>query len=331
MDVLKVRPSAQFLQVLKELRSVPGAPENIVAFFSPSQNVATGKRTQIGVGENGNDSDCEEALTDQLKTSSVRHRKKWDSSNIGEGTEDQQHKHKKNSEEIEEDTCTNDDKIKDVKPMKVSEETENKQKNKVKDESREHNKYVEEIEDKRPQEKDDTEDGQTAKEEQDILSLSVAEVKWCHLRMRERGMPERIHQLLNDSQLLLPSYAPPPRSKALEQRCEKLRTQQQNKEYADMTRNLRLGPTPGGGVGGEFGQMQRELNQQLVTGVQYLISVVGVFFALFVSLGFADQELAFRLLVSIAGALTVGLAELYFIIKQDMCVEEQVIKKKKKK
>jgi len=212
--------------------------------------------------------------------------------------------------------------------MKVSEETENNQQNKLKHESREHNNCGEEVEHKRLQEKDETEDGQTAKEEQDVLTLSVAEVKWCHLRMRERGMPVRIHQLLNDSQLLLPSYAPPPRSEALEQRCEKLRTQQQNKEYADMTRNLRLGPTPGG-VGGEFGQMQRELNQQLVTGVQYLISVVGVFFALFVSLGFADQELAFRLLVSIAGALTVGLAELYFIIKQDMC-EEEVIKKKKK-
>ena len=39
-----------------------------------------------------------------------------------------------------------------------------------------------------------------------------------------------------------------------------------------MTRNLRLGPTPGGGVGGEFGQMQRELNQQVrnKTGYPYI-------------------------------------------------------------
>jgi len=330
MDVLKVRPSTGFLEVLRELHNVPGAPKNIVAFFSPSQSI--GKRPQIGVSENSDDSDCEEAQSDQLNTTSLRHRKKWDSSNIGEGSEDQQHKHKKSCGEIEEDKCTNDDKINNVKPMKVSEETENNQQNKVKDENREEEDILQH---KNLLGKDETEDGQTAKgdkgEEEDILTLSVSEVKWCHQRMRERGMPMRIHQLLNDSQLLLPSYAPPPRSKALEQRCEKLRTQQQNKEYADMTRNLRLGPTPGGGVGGEFGQMQRELNQQLVTGVQYLISVVGVFFALFVSLGFADQELAFRLLVSIAGALTVGLAELYFIIKQDMCVEEQVIKKKKKK
>ena len=65
-------------------------------------------------------------------------------------------------------------------------------------------------------------------------------------------------------------------------------------------------------------QDMREINRDLVTGAQYLISIVGTFFAVFVALKWVTADNAFCLIAALLAALAVAIAELYFIIKQDL-------------
>lgn len=147
--------------------------------------------------------------------------------------------------------------------------------------------------------------------------LSTTDVKWCHARIQQYGLPYRIHTLLYGSKVVLPEYKPPPRNPELEARIEKLKAEQANKDYQAMIKNVHPSQFETASLQG-FGKEVREMNRQLVTGAQYLLSVVGTFFAIFIGLGFATEEYGTRALVATLAAVLVGIAEIYFIIKQDM-------------
>jgi len=154
------------------------------------------------------------------------------------------------------------------------------------------------------------------------LTLTGQEVRWCHERMRELGMKARIHELLKESQVILPSYQPPPRNPELQKRIEKLKAEQENLEYKNMTRSVDASGYNKVGIG-EIGKEMRSLNKQLVTGMQYLLSIVGTFFGVFLGLGMAMDDYGIRALAGVIGALIVGIAELYFLIRDDLREEEQ--------
>ena len=71
------------------------------------------------------------------------------------------------------------------------------------------------------------------------LLLRTSEVKWCHEEMRRRGVNHRIHELINESKLLLPKPKEKPKNPQLQARLEKLRAEEENRVYRSMTRNLR--------------------------------------------------------------------------------------------
>lgn len=173
---------------------------------------------------------------------------------------------------------------------------------------------------------------ETPEEVSSELLLLPGDVKWCHQRMRERGMKHRIHELLNESTVLLPAYKPRTRNPELEQRLVRLRNEQENREYQKMTQNISRAHTDRNsvtGIGQEMRAMHKELNRQIVAGIQYIISIVGTFFGLFVGLSYGLPELAPRLLIAVIGALVVALAEIYFIIREDL--REEFAKTKKVK
>lgn len=156
-----------------------------------------------------------------------------------------------------------------------------------------------------------------------LLSLTTQEIKWCHTKMRERGIPDRIYELLNESEIVLPKYEPPPRNPELEARVQRLRSEQENREYKAMTRSV--DPTYNRETGGlgEVGREMRTVNKQLVSGAQYLLSVIGTFFGVFILLGAATQDYGVRALLATVSALIVGLAEMYFIIREDLREEDK--------
>lgn len=168
-------------------------------------------------------------------------------------------------------------------------------------------------------------EAQFSDDESKQIHLTTQDIKWCHMKMRERGMKERIHEMIAESRINLPKYEPPPRSPELEARVQKLRKEQENRDYRDMTKTL---SQPSGAGIGEIGKDLRSLNRQLVTGAQYILSIVGTFFAVFIGSGLAIPDHGTRVLLAITAALIVGLAELYFLIRDDLKEEDQHDKNK---
>lgn len=163
-------------------------------------------------------------------------------------------------------------------------------------------------------------------EKEKELRLTTEEVEWCHTKIRENSRPERIHELLTESQIILPKYEPPPRNPELEARIQKLRFEQENREYRNMTKSV--DPTyQKENLGlGEIGKDIRTVNQHIISGMQYLLSVVGTFFAIFIAVGMATPDYGVRALVASISAVIVGIAELFFIIRDDIRKENQMKK-----
>ncbi|KAA0201852.1 hypothetical protein HAZT_HAZT003169 [Hyalella azteca] len=137
--------------------------------------------------------------------------------------------------------------------------------------------------------------------------------------MRERGMKFRIHQLLDESEILLPTYEPPPRNPELEARIQNLRAEQENREYARMVQSIaQLKQGTATTIGQEYREIHKEMTTHLITGAQYLLSIVGTFFALFIGSSLVVPEFSPRIVFGIIGALIVALAEIYFIIRDDI-------------
>jgi len=184
----------------------------------------------------------------------------------------------------------------------------------------------------------DDEEGSSTDEEaaSSELLLTSSDVRWVHLRMRERGVSDRISALLNESVLVVPAYSPPKRSEELEARVQRLRREQEEREYAAMTRSVRVGPKGGSSsdvtsVGRELQLLHQEMNGQLITGMQYIVSIVGTFFALFIGLRLATDDWPVRAVGGVVGAVAVGVAELYFIVRSDLSLKGTVVKGKERK
>ncbi|CAL4061372.1 unnamed protein product [Meganyctiphanes norvegica] len=169
-------------------------------------------------------------------------------------------------------------------------------------------------------------EAQFSDDESKQIHLTTQDIKWCHMKMRERGMKERIHEMIAESCINLPKYEPPPRSPELEARVQQLRKDQENKEYREMTKTL-CGEPSSAGIA-DVRKDLRSLNRQLVTGAQYILSIVGTFFAIFIGSGLAIPDYGTRVLLAVIVALVVALAELYFLIRDDLREEEQLDKNK---
>lgn len=158
------------------------------------------------------------------------------------------------------------------------------------------------------------------------ISLTTQEIKWCHTKMRERGIPDRVHELLSESEIVLPKYEPPPRNPELEARVQKLRFEQENREYKNMTKSVdAVHQNETSGLG-EIGRELRSVNKQIVAGLQYLISIIGTFFAIFIAVGMTTPDYGVRALVATISAVIVGLAEMFFIIRDDLREENRLDK-----
>ena len=71
------------------------------------------------------------------------------------------------------------------------------------------------------------------------LFLNTGDIKWCYKAVKSMGLGYHISLLLDESEIILPEYIPPPRNPVLEARCLKLRKQQENKQYNEMTKNMK--------------------------------------------------------------------------------------------
>lgn len=71
--------------------------------------------------------------------------------------------------------------------------------------------------------------------------LSLQDLHWIYrhiIKSKDSQNKVYLHELIEGSEIILPENQEVPRNPELEKRCKKLRAQQQNKDYHDMTKNV---------------------------------------------------------------------------------------------
>ncbi|KAL9694766.1 hypothetical protein quinque_014051 [Culex quinquefasciatus] len=116
--------------------------------------------------------------------------------------------------------------------------------------------------------------------------------------------------------LILPENEQQKRNAELEARCQKLRKEQEAREYEAMTRNVDNVRThmPQDTIAFQM----KQINRQLIAVAQFIFSVAAGFAFGFIGIELIVGQLdfGFRLLLGIMIALIVALAEIYFLAKK---------------
>lgn len=150
--------------------------------------------------------------------------------------------------------------------------------------------------------------------------LTLHDLHWLYAYIQTQNMVNDtkvyLHDLLENSEVILPKNEEIPRNEELEKRCQKLKAEQQNWEYQNMTKNVdgfrRRLPED------TIGYQLKMMNTHLIAVFQFIVSVLTGF-----AFGFIGIELligtldfGFRLLLGVVCALVIALAELYFLAKK---------------
>ncbi|XP_050305324.1 transmembrane protein 199 [Anthonomus grandis grandis] len=164
--------------------------------------------------------------------------------------------------------------------------------------------------------------------------LSLHDLHWLHAYVQKQNSDNNnkiyLHELLEGSEVVLPKNELIPRNKELEKRCQKLKAEQQNREYANMTKNVDnfRKTLPEDTIGYQIKMM----NKHLIAVFQFVVSVITGFAFGYVGVELLIGSLDFgvRMVLGIFCALTVATAELYFLLKnlnEDMEFENTAKKK----
>ncbi|XP_044256818.1 transmembrane protein 199 [Tribolium madens] len=150
--------------------------------------------------------------------------------------------------------------------------------------------------------------------------LNLQDLHWLYnyIQKDNEGKTDKkyLHALLEGSEIVLPKNSEIPRNAELEKRCERLRASQQNKAYNNMTKNVdnirRKHPED------TISYQMKQMNRHLIAIGQFIISVLAGFAFGFIGLELllGSLDFGFRLLLGIICALTIALAELYFLAKK---------------
>jgi len=159
--------------------------------------------------------------------------------------------------------------------------------------------------------------------EEASVKLTVEDVKWI-----VKNIPDIPSSLLFSCQLSLPSPVLAERNPELEARCQKLRAEQEEREYKAMTGNVRRdGP---GKEQEPFKKQMKEINSFLMLILQFVVSVACSF--MFGFLGpyylYGRTDLGPRLLFGIVCGFVVGCADMYFVIRHMLEEDGYTLSKK---
>uniref|UniRef100_A0A336LN06 CSON007390 protein n=1 Tax=Culicoides sonorensis TaxID=179676 RepID=A0A336LN06_CULSO len=150
--------------------------------------------------------------------------------------------------------------------------------------------------------------------------LVSSDLKWLFNFLQERrkinGDTPYLNELLEGSDVILPENEYLERNPVLEERCRKLRKEQEQREYEKMTKNVdsvrKRNPDD------SIGYQIRVINSQLIAILQFVFSVAAGFAFGFIGIALivGDLDFGFRLLLGIMFALIIALAEIYFLAKK---------------
>ncbi|XP_072401828.1 transmembrane protein 199 [Diabrotica undecimpunctata] len=151
-----------------------------------------------------------------------------------------------------------------------------------------------------------------------LLSLEDLHCLHTHILQENQTSDKKVylHEILEGCEIILPKNEEIPRNEELDKRCKQLKAEQENQSYFNMTKNVdsRRKIYPEDTIGYQLKQM----NRHLVAIFQFIVSVAAGFAFGFIGVEIiiGSLDFGFRLLLGIICALTVALAELYFLAKK---------------
>ncbi|XP_013194666.2 uncharacterized protein LOC106138157 [Amyelois transitella] len=161
--------------------------------------------------------------------------------------------------------------------------------------------------------------------------LVTNDIDWIYKYLKEKRNEDKdvpfLHVLLEGVDVVMPDNELIKRNPILEERCVKLRAQQEAREYRKMTKsvdNVRI-RFPEDSISYQL----KQLNRQLIVIGQFILSIFAGFLFGFKGVDWmiGNLDFGFRLLLGVMCALIIALAEIYFIAKklnEELSVPETV-------
>lgn len=143
---------------------------------------------------------------------------------------------------------------------------------------------------------------------------TVDDITWLH--SNKKSTPA-FHELISGCELQLPKPIETPRNPELEARIQRLKADQEEREYRRMIKNVessKRARMPEESIGFQL----KQINRQLIAILQFVFSVAAGFMFGFLGVEFMTGELdfGFRLLLGVICSLIIALAEIYFLAKK---------------
>ncbi|KAK6191431.1 hypothetical protein SNE40_003124 [Patella caerulea] len=122
-----------------------------------------------------------------------------------------------------------------------------------------------------------------------------------------------LHTMLDESDLHLPTITPPTRNPELEARVQKLRNEQANREYKEMTRNVNLSERCKTDT---FGEEIKSLNRQMIAVFNFIVTVGAGFAFGYKTVEYSvGYSLPMQMMCGLIFGTLVFFADLYFLLK----------------
>jgi TMEM199 family protein len=151
-----------------------------------------------------------------------------------------------------------------------------------------------------------------------VEKISADDLEWVYERTKKQEIS--ISEMGLELELPVPDVAP--RNPVLEKRCERLRREQDNREYRAMTKMVDSAryKEPEESIAYQM----KQINRHLIGVVQFVFSVAAGFAFGFqgLELLIGDLEMGFRLMCGISIALVIAVAEIYFLLQHIHLAEE---------
>ncbi|CAG0899457.1 unnamed protein product [Cyprideis torosa] len=156
-------------------------------------------------------------------------------------------------------------------------------------------------------------------------NLTFEEFKQSFQQMKEMSSAEPdekippLHVLLQGTDVTLPEPIVPERSPELEARVQRLRRDQENREYRKMTAGVDRLQSARKEDSLNFGAELREINAHLINILQLILTVGGTFLFTYKAIEYAHGDtqpsVAGKVLVALCTSFLVAVADLYFILR----------------
>lgn len=126
------------------------------------------------------------------------------------------------------------------------------------------------------------------------------------------------HEILANCDLFVPTYIEPERNPELNERVERLKAEQANREYDEMTKNVNLNRLYSKQSKDSFLPEMKSVQGQIITIINVFLTIGGAFMFGYKAVEYANETKNFVLQIS-AGlfcAFIVAIADLYFLFKR---------------